>query len=705
MDNTSKSNTILQWNIRSLSSNLIDLQILIDQYSPIAICLQETLLKSTKIINLRQYEHFFKTNVARDGRPIGGTSILINKIIPHSPISLVSELQVVAVRVTLHRTFTLCSIYLPPSDAIDINDLNSLIAQLPSPIILMGDFNAHSPFWGCDNHDNKGYIIEKFITDNDLFLLNNKSKTYIHPASGTKTAIDLTLCHPMLATDFAWSVIHDPHGSDHLPIIIEYKKPLPETKVTKWKLLKADWHTFQSQCENNLNLQSITPITNNVESFTAKLLDIVEHTVPKTKSKPKRISKPWFTDECKTAISHRQNFFENFWTSPTPENKLQFQKARAYARYIVKQNKKLSWQNFVSKLNNRTTSKKVWDMIRKIKGNPSPLTIKHLQYNNIMVTQPEDICNVLAQNFARNSSTAHYSLIFQNFKRNQESHNINFNSSCNEYYNVPFTISEIDNAISNAHNSSPGMDNVHYEFLKQLPSVTRLLLLNVFNNIWINHTFPVSWRQAIVIPIPKPSKDHTNPDNYRPIALTSCICKILESMVNKRLVFYLETNNLISSYQCGFRKQKSTIDHLVRFENFVREGFINNDHVVAIFFDLEKAYDTTWKFGILQDLFNIGLRGHLPIFISNFLSLRQFIVKTNLAVSDVFEQECGVPQGCILSTTLFNLKINSITKCIPVGIEQFLFVDDFSICCRSKQMNCIERRMQLALNNFANMMQ
>ena len=70
--------------------------------------------------------------------------------------------------------------------------------------------------------------------------------------------------------------------------------------------------------------------------------------------------------------------------------------------------------------------------------------------------------------------------------------------------------------------------------------------------------------------------------------------------------------------QCGFRKQRSTTDHLVRLESFVREAFAQR-HAVGVFFDLEKAYESTWKFGIMRDLHNAGLRGRLPLFIESFL--------------------------------------------------------------------------------------
>ena len=75
-----------------------------------------------------------------------------------------------------------------------------------------------------------------------------------------------------------------------------------------------------------------------------------------------------------------------------------------------------------------------------------------------------------------------------------------------------------------------------------------------------------------------------------------------------------------TEFQSGFRHQRSTNDHLVRLETFIREAFIMNEHLVAVFFDLEKAYDTTWKYGIMNDLHEIGLKGRLPIFVQKFIS-------------------------------------------------------------------------------------
>ena len=171
-------------------------------------------------------------------------------------------------------------------------------------------------------------------------------------------------------------------------------------------------------------------------------------------------------------------------------------------------------------------------------------------------------------------------------------------------------------------------------------------------------------------------------------------------MVNARIIWYLETNNLISPVQSGFRSERSTNDNLVRLETFIRDAFVKKEHVVAVFFDLEKVYDTTWNYGILRDLHGLGVKGRLANVLESFLTERLIQERVGSTLSNTFGLSQGVPQGSILSTTLFNIKINSIINCSDPKTNGSLYVDDFCMCYRSKSMRTIERHLQQCINRI-----
>ena len=191
-------------------------------------------------------------------------------------------------------------------------------------------------------------------------------------------------------------------------------------------------------------------------------------------------------------------------------------------------------------------------MIRKISGKTKSPSYTHLNTSReTKATSKEDIANTFWETFLKNSSSRNYLEKFKNVKKHQEKNKINFKSLNNKEYNNHFNFLELKDAIQKSHDTATGPDEIHYQMLKHLPENAFSTLLHIFNDIWATGVFPDSWRLATVTPIPKPGKDHAEPTNYRPIALTSCLCKTLERMINERLVWYLESNNLISPIQSG----------------------------------------------------------------------------------------------------------------------------------------------------------
>ncbi len=158
-------------------------------------------------------------------------------------------------------------------------------------------------------------------------------------------------------------------------------------------------------------------------------------------------------------------------------------------------------------------------------------------------------------------------------------------------------------------------------------------------------------------------------------------------MVNTRLVWFLEKGSHPSPELCGFRRSHSTLDALLRLEATVCHAYAQRQHVISVSFDLEKVYDTTWRYGILKALHSARLRGKLPLFLKLFLRHRSFKVRMDTTLSHSLSQEESVPQGSVLSITLFNITINRIVEIIPEHLRCTLYANDLSITYASTSLD------------------
>ena len=166
--------SVMQCNTRGVQANREELQLLISNFNLAVICLQETLLRDNNSVGFRDYSVYHCPGVKNNDMFCGDVALLIKNIFAHKCIELNIPLQAVAARITCFKSITVCSVYLPPTSKWTKNDLQEdLINQVPPPIVLLGDFNAHSNEWGCSKNDSKGKMIS------DLMVQRNLSATYL----------------------------------------------------------------------------------------------------------------------------------------------------------------------------------------------------------------------------------------------------------------------------------------------------------------------------------------------------------------------------------------------------------------------------------------------------------------------------------------------------------------------------------------------
>ena len=191
---------------------------------------------------------------------------MVNQALQHSVVNLDTDLQAVAVRILFSKFITVCSLYLPPDCNFNVNDLQSLTDQLPSPFLLLGDFNAHNVLWDRSflNADFKGRILEDFLDANPISIFNDGSPTYHNVHSNYFSAIDLSLCSSSILLDFTWSIDEDLNGSDHFPIFLKSVQNAPSPSSPKWKVEEADWGKYSTDIKLDIDFNDFN---NHIDAY------------------------------------------------------------------------------------------------------------------------------------------------------------------------------------------------------------------------------------------------------------------------------------------------------------------------------------------------------------------------------------------------------------------------------------------------------
>lgn len=618
------NNCIIQWNPNGFYDKLREFDVLLYEFNPSIICVQETHFRPGQNTKYKNFEFFSKNVVDNSRRAHGGVSILARESVRATSVPLNTNLQAVAVKLSSPVSFTLCNIYIP-ENRIEERELSDLLNQLPEPFLILGDFNAHNTLWGSDHIDCKGRVVESVFDSFGLNLLNSGDHTRISSATGKTSVLDLTWCSPNLHSCFDWQTLKDTHGSDHFPILLKILGVIIDSsRRPKWKLEQANWPGFSTKavfdrCMLDEEVEDI------FEHMTVNIISAAHDNIPRTNDTRGRPPVPWFDDEIKEAIRNRRRYLQKLNRGSIIINEhtlIEFKRLKAVRRRLSRQKSKQSLEKYLSSIDSSTSTKEAWSKINRFRGKHKARTVEQLKTSDELITNPVMIAEEFGATFAKISNDSSYTDDFKIIKESTEEIPLALYGGYNDSINSPFSMEELDEAISSGKSTSPGPDDITNDMLKYLSIESKTFLLNAINKLWTTRAFVKDWRRAISIPVLKPGKDPTSPLSYRPIQLTSCFCKTVERMVNKRLTFELERRNLLSPYQFGFRKMRSTADPLNILESEIQIAFANKEHLVAVELDIHKAYDCTWRRLILNKLWEWGFRGNILFFIDNLMKDR-----------------------------------------------------------------------------------
>jgi Reverse transcriptase (RNA-dependent DNA polymerase) len=323
-----------------------------------------------------------------------------------------------------------------------------------------------------------------------------------------------------------------------------------------------------------------------------------------------------------------------------------------------------------------TTDNKFWKLSKLIKNRGR--SIPTLKHNGRTLTTEQEKADVIADCF----KSAHHLTVNQ-FSRHENEVDRYIRGLTSEQFlnNDPSTFtrpSEISAILRLLKNGkAPGLDEINNRHLKNLPRRVIVFLTHIFNNCLRLGYFPKSWKHSKVVAIPKANKDATSPTNYRPISLLSALGKIFEKIILKRINDHTTENNIIPSEQFGFAAGLSTSHQLFRIVRHIRQKLSVGQSTGMIFFDSEKAFDSVWHGGLVYKLHGLGYPRYTQHLILSFLTGRSFQVYINKTFSSSVCIPAGVPQGSVLSPSLYNIFNSDIPN--HDETESAFYADDTAI--------------------------
>lgn len=680
----------LQWNINGLQSNADDLLVLVYQNPPIAIALQETRNKDHSFMGRflkERYTWFNRVDPVNSASR--GVSLAVRTEYAPEQVNLDPSIPAVAATIRSPCLATLVSLYLPPDTTIEelTNTLYTIFHTSAYPVILMGDLNAHHTAWGCHKSDYKGKAVLSFAVENDLVVLNSGEGTRLDLATGSMSAIDLTIVPMELAYKLKWTVNEDCRCSDHFPIEISLvgEGVSYQSKRRQWIFNLADWGSF----EDSVNQR--TDQISDMDKFTEVVRSSAIKFIPRTSARVGRKSVSWWNPEVEKAVKFRRKMLRKMKKLPDDHpGKVgalkAFQLARNASRKTIREAKRSSWDEFVQSFNPNTPINLIWRNVRMLSGKSSGST-PTLLVDGVVLEDPKEVADIIA---------GHLQQVYQPSDLDESSFSGEPVGVENQY-NCEITMDELLWAIDQGNGNSVGPDLLGYPMMKHLPFRTKTVFLELINRIWETGNIPKEWKEGTVIPLPKPGKDPKVVGNQRPITLLSCAGKTMERIINRRLIETIEAQRLLDPRQYAFRRGRGLDLYLADLEGSIDDAWSKWKHSELVALDISKAYDRISNKAIIRQLESWGLSGRMLNYVRSYLKERHFRVAVGGALSDRMEQTNGVPQGSILAVTLFAIGMNSLFNRIPKGVKIFVYADDILLLVSGLNAKAVRRVLQKAV--------